>query len=389
MRIVELIPSVDVGGAERLVALLARELGRSGHTVTVVSLYPATGSWIEGELVGAGVAVRFLGKRPGPDPRVVPRLARALDDMSPEVIHTHLHTLPYALLARAASRSVAACSIAHTLHNVAEHESPWYGRLLHGAAFRSGVEPVAIGAAVADSVRQVYGVTPRHTIPNGIPLAECRAAPGARERVRASLALPPSAPVFLAVGRLSPQKDHATLVDAFAAPALRALDARLVVAGEGPLRAALEQRVEAHGLGGRVRFLGLRADVPDLLAAADVFVLPSRWEGNPLVVMEAMAAGRPVIATAVGCVPELVSDAVGRRVPAGDAAAMAAAMRDLAVDRPLREGLGAAAQAVAQARFDIATMAHAYGALFATLGSPGTTSPNMGGIRRSMTYIHW
>jgi glycosyltransferase involved in cell wall biosynthesis len=104
--------------------------------------------------------------------------------------------------------------------------------------------------------------------------------------------------------------------------------------------------------------------VPDLLAAADVFVLASRYEGNPLVVMEAMAAGRPVVATAVGCLPELVSDETGRLVPAGDGPALSAAMVALAGDRRLADRLGAAAAAVALARFDVRVMARAYRALF-------------------------
>lgn len=364
MRVVELVPSLHVGGAERLVSLLAQALTGLGHDVTVVSLYDPVGSWIERELARAGIAVRFLGKRRGPDPRVVPRLARALAALRPEVLHTHLHTLPYALPARALARPVTTCPVVHTLHNLAARESEWHGRLVQRAAFRAGVEPVAIGAAVAASIEEVYGLRPRHTIENGIPVSAYRAPPGVRHEVRAALELPPHAPVLLTVGRLNAQKDHATLLDAFAEPALGALDARLLVAGEGELRAALERRADALGVAGRVRFLGVRADVPRLLAASDLFVLASRWEGNPLVVMEAMAAGLPVVATAVGCVPDLLSEDAGRRVPAGDATAMAAAMHELAADASLRHALGSNGHAVARARFDTSTMARAYGELF-------------------------
>ncbi len=365
MRVVELVPSLHVGGAERLVSLLAQELARVGHAVTVVSLYAPADTWIERELVRAGVPVRFLGKGRGPDLRVVARLSRTLAELRPEVLHTHLHTLPYALPARLGARAPR-CPVVHTLHNLAARESEWHGRLVQRAAFRAGVEPVAIGEAVAASVEAVYGWRPRHTIPNGIPVAAYRAPPGARGELRASLALPPDAPVFLTVGRLNPQKDHATLLDAFAAAARGAW---LLVAGEGELRAALERRARALGVADRVRFLGVRADVPRLLAAADAFVLASRWEGNPLVVMEAMAAGLPVVATAVGCVPDLVPADAGRLVPAGDAPALAAAMRALAADPSLRRALGERGRSVACARFDTSTMARAYGELFSAVST--------------------
>ncbi|MDP2307728.1 MAG: glycosyltransferase [Pseudomonadota bacterium] len=362
MRIVQLVPSLDVGGAERIVGLLARELARLGHTVTVISLFDPVGSWIEEELRAAGMPLHFLGKRPGLDLRMVPRLRRLLGDLRPDILHTHLHTLKYALPAWSGTRAGA---VVHTVHNLAEHEVELTGRLVHHIAFRCGVEPVAIGDAVAASLRRVYRITPRHTIPNGIPVADYLAPAGARERVRAALAIPGDTPAFLTVGRLERQKDHAGLLAAFALPALRARGARLLLVGDGPERPALQEQARALGLGDRVAFLGVRTDVPHLLAAADVFVLASRWEGNPLVVMEAMAAGLPVVATSVGCVPELVSDRSGALVSSGDVPALAAAMEALAANPIRARELGAFGARVALERFDVAVMARAYATLYA------------------------
>lgn len=347
MRIVELVPSLEVGGAERMAALMALGLGDAGHEVHVVSLYDPVGSWIEAEL-RPRVPVVHLGKRPGLDPRILLPLRRVVRELRPDVVHTHLHALKYALAA------VPPRKLVHTLHNLAEHEMEGPTRRLHAIAFRLGVTPVAIGAAVAASIRRVYGFDPRHVIPNGIPLAACRAAPEARAQVRAELGLG-DGPVFLSVGRLNRQKNHAGLIRAFA----QVPGAHLLIAGEGELRAELEAAT-----GPRVRLLGARKDVPRLLAAADVFVLASRWEGNPLVVMEAMAAGRPVVATAVGCVPELV-EADGL-VPPGDEGALAAAMRRAMVDPG---PAGERARAVADARFDARLMVDRYAELFGKIGA--------------------
>lgn len=370
MRILELVPTLGVGGAERVVSLLAGGLRDLGHEVVVVSLGPSEGSWIEGELVGSGVAVHFLDKGAGLDLRVVPRLARLLRRLRPDVIHTHLHVLKYLLPARAAWRTAP---VVHTLHNLAEREAEALDRRLQQQVFGRGVHAVAIGEAVAASVVQVYGRPAAATIPNAVPVDALQVPEGTREAVRAELGLDPRSPVVLAVGRLDAQKDHALLLEALARPELQALDAHLLVAGEGSLRGALEARAARLDLAGRVRLLGVRSDVPRLLAAADVFALPSVYEGNPLVVMEALAAGRPVVATAVGCVPELVDDQTGRLVAHGDADALARALHaELSQPEAARER-GEAARQRARERFDVPVMARGYAALFASL-APGRSS---------------
>ncbi len=351
MRIVQLIPSLDVGGAERVAAMLARAQRQLGHEVAVVSLFDPVGSWIEADLRAADVTVRFLGKRPGLDLRVVPRLARVLRELRPDVVHTHLHVLKYLLPARVAWPRA---TVIHTVHNLAEREVEPQSQWIQRFAFRGPVAAVAIGDAVAASMVRLYGRPPAHVIPNGIPLVPAR--PGARAAVRAAFGVAEATPVILAVGRLNPQKDHAVLVDALADPRLGA--AELWIAGEGELRDALVAQAAARGVSTRVRLLGNRPDVPDLLAAADLFALSSTWEGNPLVVMEAMAAGLPVVARPVGCVPELVTPETGRLVGPGEA--FADGVAGLLADPALRSRLGAAATRRAQARFDVASMAAAY-----------------------------
>jgi len=359
-RLLQLIPSLPVGGAERMLLDLVTHLDQDRYEITVVSLH-RLGSQVERDLASSGVEVVYLGKRMGFDPRMFHRVAAAVRRARPDVVHTHRPVLSYALpsfLGRLRGRVV------HTVHNLAEREVA--GRLRkasHHVAFRLGVAPVAICGAVAESITRLYGRPPRAVIPNGIDVRRFAAPAVPRGAWRRQLGLDARAVVFAFVGRLSPQKDPGTLLRALATARLAPWV--LLVSGDGELRAELEAQAEGLGLLGRVRFLGIRSDVPELLAASDVFVLPSRYEGHPLSAMEAMAAGRPVIATAVGGVPEVVRDGVtGLLVPPGDAVALAGAIGRLGRDEGLRQEMGRRGGLLAAEAFDVSRMAEAYDRLY-------------------------
>jgi len=369
MRIVQVIPSLDVGGAERIAALLALEQQRAGHEVSVVSLFDAAGSWIQAEIEAAGIGVHFLGKQPGLDLPVVLRLTRILKGLEPDVLHTHLHVLKYVVAARRLGRLQA--PVVHTVHNLAEREAEGLDLTFSRYAFRGSVVPVAIGGEVARSIQATYGIEPKWSIPNGIVVADFAAKPGVRDAARASLGIGPEVPLLITAGRLNTQKNHTGMLDAFADPRITELGAHLLFAGDGDLRSELEAKVAALGLGDRVRFLGVVSNLPELLTAADAFVLSSDWEGNPLVVMEAMAAGKPVIATAVGCVPELVTPETGALVQAGDMSGFADALVALLSDRASIDARGAAAAQRARERFDVSQMAGAYSELYAAVRAEG------------------
>lgn len=385
MHIVQLIADLDVGGAQRVASLLSQDLVRRGHTVDFISLYDSMGTWIERELAqtppggsGGSLRLHFLGKRPGLDLRVIPRLGSLLRRLRPDVVHSHLHTVKY-LMPALGPRLLPFYirpRLFHTLHNLAEYEIESSGQVFHQVAFRAGVHPIAIGDAVARSIERVYHLCPTATIPNGIPVDEYRSPAGTREAVRAELGVGDHTQVFLTAGRLNRQKNHELLIAALqrlqgsepkgAGDAGSPPGVLVLIAGDGDLRASLEQ--QAAGL--PVRFLGVRRDMPRLMAAADAFVLPSRWEGNPMAVMEAMAASLPVIATDVGCVSELVVPGTGRVVPEGDVGALAAAMRELGRDECRQ--LGRAAAKVARERFDVGVMTDGYLRVFGGRPSPLT-----------------
>lgn len=203
-------------------------------------------------------------------------------------------------------------------------------------------------------------------IPNGVDTE--RFSPEGREQARRSLDVPYGATVFGCVGRLDPVKDHASLLRAFAAVGSGGAPVLLLLAGEGPMRAAIEAEIRRLGLDARVRLLGERSDVPDVLRALDVFLLPSVGEGMSNSILEAMAAGLPVIATRVGGNPQLVRDgATGTLVAAGDPEGLAAAMRRYLGEPELRAAHGRAARLRSEAEFSLTRMVAAYSALYAGL----------------------
>lgn len=175
-----------------------------------------------------------------------------------------------------------------------------------------------------------------------------------RNEARRALGLPADAPILLVPARLVPVKGHATLLAALPALAGGFPDLLALLAGDGPLRAELESRAGELGLSNRVRFLGHRDDIPRLLAAADLVVLPSRTEGLPSALLESFAARRAVVASDVGGVAEALRDGVeGRLVRAGESDALVAATAELLADRTRRDAMGERARRVVEERFDV------------------------------------
>lgn len=224
--------------------------------------------------------------------------------------------------------------------------------LQHALLTRCVSRYVAVSQHVATRLRERFGVPGGRirVIPNAIAMT---APPARDEHLRESLTGGTDAPLVLSTARLDPQKGLQHLI----AAAADVPDAIFVIAGTGPEREALEALAHSHGVAERVRFLGHRQDVADLLAACDLFVLPSLYEGLPLAVLEAMAAGVPVVATDVGGTNEVVLDGeTGVLVPAADAAALAQAIRALLADRPRASALAARGQAHVRCRHSASVM---------------------------------
>jgi glycosyltransferase involved in cell wall biosynthesis len=314
---------------------------------------------LEKEVKEKGLKVYFLNKHSGLDLRMIPQLYRVLRAFHPDVVHTHRYVLRYTLLPALFCRVPIKI---HTVHNVAQNEVDRIGKLVHWIAFRLGdVVPVSISQEVANTVRAVYGqdiYTP--IIYNGIPtkrFISCIKQDETKKNV-----------VLLHVGRFAPQKNHLLLIEAFALAVKEYPAMQLWLVGDGPLRPVVEKTIVEMGLEEKVLFLGIRDDVPKLLRASDIFVLSSDYEGVPLAVLEAMTDGKPVIATGVGRVSELIEDGVsGILVPPRNPEMLAKGILQLAKDTELRHLMGQAAQKRALEHFDISRTAREYEALYLKL----------------------
>jgi glycosyltransferase involved in cell wall biosynthesis len=369
--VLQVIPAFTVGGAEWMAAYLAAHLPADQFRRGVVSLHGARGSPIEEYLSQCEVPVYYINKRRGFDPTTWLRLYRLLRTLQPAIVHTHQTVGRYVYPACWAARQKI---IVHTVHNIAIgeiHSRFW--RRFQGWAYRRGVLPVSIAQEVTRTFTEEYRRAPVAEIPNAIPTERYAPDPARRAVWRSQHAVPRDALVFTCVAGLRPQKNHRLLLQAFAQAAPQLPDVLLLLVGppdrlDPAYAESLKALAQELGLGQRVRFLGSRADVPDILRATDVFVLSSDYEGNPLSVLEAMAAGLPVISTAVGGVPELVQhSATGLLVPPSDAGALAEAMTQLGRNTAQRAAMGDAARQTALERFDVRTMSRAYATLYQQL----------------------
>ncbi len=364
----QILPSLVVGGAERLVVHLMERLSRERFSPVCICLESPLGTHYEARVRASGAPLYFLGKGAGASGSVLRQLNALFRQYRPAVVHTHIIGLNYAYPLMLRYRTPARV---HTVHSLAPREmGVRVGAWVRMLAFRyrlGGVVPVAVADEVRASIQQLYGYPDPPLIPNGIPTDEYAPNPDTRAQWRQAHGIEPHATVLTHVGRFAPPKNHALLIEAFAQVRSDA-PLYLLLVGGGELENAVREQVAALGLQERVRFLGVRADVADILRASDVFVLSSRVEGNPMSVMEAMAAGLPVVSTAVGGVPELVREGVtGLLVPSEDAGALAQAMQALVDDPVRRQAMGAAARQHAVAHFDIRHTVRMYEELYESL----------------------
>ncbi len=320
--ICQVLHSLQVGGAEVLAARLARQLG-CGYRLVFACL-DELGS-LGQELRSDGFAVQVLNRRAGLDWRCAWRLARFLRQERADLVHAHQYApFFYALAARRLYRRPP---LLFTEHG---RQHPDYPRRKRIVANRLLLEArdrvVGVGQAVRRALINNEGI-PDHRVEviyNGVNLAPFSNGRPDRLAVRREIGVGADDLVLLQVARLNYLKDHATALRTLGRLRRERPTARLVLIGEGEERRAIEALIQKLDLSANVRMLGLRSDVDRLLAAADVFLLTSISEGIPLTLIEAMAAGVPVVSTNVGGVPEVVEDSqTGLLAPAGDDAALA------------------------------------------------------------------
>ena len=348
--------SQTFGGAERALFILIEALDPAAWRPTLLLDAVASGPPLAQHARALDVAVRTV--RPLPlgvaGAAAVPGLARMLRRERPDVFHAHLSSpmaAKYALLAAIVARVPAIVATVHLFPRLELDRS----NFLQLRALAAGVgRYVAVSNDIADQLvgRLRWPAAKVEVVHNAVALD--RFAPSDTSMLRARLGGDGGRRIVLTPARLDRQKDHATLLHA----AAQLPDVVFVLAGEGPERAALQAQAAALALGDRVVFLGQRSDVAQLLCACDVIALPSLFEGTSLAVLEAMAAGRAVVSTAIGGTDELITDGeTGLLVPPGDPAALATALRRLFADDQLRAELTRRARERVERDFTPAAMA--------------------------------
>lgn len=361
-KVCQLVHSLNVGGAEVLAERFSRRLGGAGRAVFACldDLGP-----LGEQLLREGYAVEVLARKPGLDVACARRLRRFLAKSEVRLVHAHQYTpFFYASLARglAAQPPILFTEHGRFFPDYPHRKRMWLNPWLIGRRDRV----IAVGECVRQAliVNEGFPGNRIEVVYNGVELSRYEDVETRRGPARDRLGLAEEDFAVLIVARLDPIKDHATLLRAMGTLRRRAPRAVLLIAGDGPERSRIEALIGELGLEGKARMLGQRRDVPDLLAACDVFVLSSKSEGIPLTAIEAMAAGRPVVATRVGGLPEVVTDETGVLAPAGDAGGLAEALAALANDPPRRRRLGEAGRERAKRRFAEDQMMAAYNAIY-------------------------
>lgn len=370
IKVLRAIARLNVGGPARQAILLHTALRDRGFETVLVHGTVSPGEADLADLLPASrdgvVRVPQLGARVRPldDVRALLALARVVFHERPDVLHTHtakagalgrVAALAYNLTRPRARR----CLVVHTFHG---HVFEGYFGRAGSAAVRVSERLlarvtdriVAISPAQRSAIVDRFRTAPAaqvSVVPLGLELEDLLAVEGTNPALRQALGFPRDAFLVGCVGRLVPIKDVGSLLEAVSLAAPRVPLLRLAVIGDGPERAGLEQRARDLGLDGRVSFTGWRRDLPFVYGGLDAVALSSRNEGTPVALIEAMAAGRPVVATAVGGVPDVVEhERSGLLVPASDPAALASAIVRLAGSGDERGCMGAAGKALA-ARF--------------------------------------
>jgi len=353
-RVAQLISSDGPGGAERVVADVATALQSSG--VETVVFLPVNGEgWLASQLEGSGVSIEYYSIERPWSPPSARRLAEAFRRHRIAVAHSHEFAMGV--------YGAWASWLVGIPHVVTMHGGRYYAervrrRLALRAAAALSAQMVAVSMTCARDISRGIGIRRSRIrmIPNGV-----RFTPPQRVTLREELRLRPDDRLVVAVGNLYPVKGHVNLIDAFGLIASRHPNLHIAISGRGALADSLMARARAYELQHRVHLLGLRSDVSGVLAAADIFALPSLSEGMPLALLEAMFARCPIVASDVGDVSvALENGRDGVLVPPGDPLSLAEAIDRLLTHPAEAHALGERAARRANAEYDLSRMVDRY-----------------------------
>jgi glycosyltransferase involved in cell wall biosynthesis len=350
--------SLVAGGAEVYALNILRNLDPLVFRREICAI--DQGGALEPEFRQFDIPYHIMHRRPGIEWSLMWRLYRLFREQRVDVVHTHhFNQIFYSAVAA----RLAGCRLIHTEHSV-EVFDHWRRRAAYRMLTLLCDQVLAVGDDVNDFLRSKVGVSAKklRTLFAGVEIPPSLVP---RSGARRRLQLPPHAPIILIVARLYPEKNHGLLLSAFRSVLNEIPDAQLLMAGSGIQEAFIRNEISRLGIDNGVQLLGVRRDIPDLLAAADVVALTSDREGLPLIVLEAMAAGRPVVATHVGELPAVISDRMnGRLVPSGDVSALSKALVETLCDRRAATEMGSRGREMVTERFNLTSMISAHQAIY-------------------------
>lgn len=358
MRIAHLIETDGPGGAERVVAELATALQQNGAD-NVVFVPPRGDGWLGEQVRDSGVAIDHFHLHSPVSLECARLLAASFRRRKVSVAHSHEFSM--------AVYGAWASWLAGIPHIITMHGSRYYaGRLQRRIAMRAAIgysrQTVAVSTPLAEHLRRDLLVQPSRisVVSNGV-----RPRSPSQTNLRDELRLAPGDTLAVSVGNLYPVKGHMHLLEAVARLTARHPHLHVALSGRGGLADALAAQAHECGIGERVHLLGLRSDVPEILAAADLFVLPSLSEGLPLALLEAMFAGCAIVASDVGEIATALDHgSAGILVPPGDATALANAIDAVLASRSNADALGRRAKRRALAEYDVSHMVRRYGLMY-------------------------
>ena len=298
MKIVQVIYSLGLGGAETVVENISKVFLQKGHQVVILSFYDLDSPRVE-RLQNAGADIRFLGKKPGFDVKTLKKVHQILKEEKPDVIHSHLNVIKYVALSGFCTKKTANI---HTIHNVAYLDATGLDKLLNKILFKwFNVVPVALSEKIQKTITEYYKINPSKLpiVLNGADLSKCVDKTDYKfgELIK-----------LIHVGRFTDQKNHIEMLKAFEEVNKKYPNTVLQLVGDGENREIIENYIYQNSLQNAVELLGLTENVFQYLNKADIFLLPSLYEGLPITLIEAMGCGLPCVTSKVGGIPDIIED---------------------------------------------------------------------------------
>lgn len=354
MKIIQVMPEFGLAGAETMCENLTYELMKLGHSVTVISMYDYHSAITE-RLESAGVDIRYLGKKAGLDLSMIGKMKKVFKETHADVVHTHRYCAQYAMPAAVLAGTKRRV---HTLHSVASKENGKTARKLNKFFFKHcGLIPVALSEKIRETVVEEYGIDEQQipVVYNGVSLDKCLC--------KSDYSIDSKEINILHIGRFTLAKNHIEMINAVSELKKKYDGITLNLIGDGELREQVEGQIEACQAKEYIKMLGLKDSVFSYLQQADIFILPSVYEGIPMTLIEAMGSGVPIVASRVGGIPDMIIDGQEGLLCEPTAQSIAETIEKMISDTDLRKSCAQKALNGAQ-RFSAKTMGEEYERLY-------------------------